>query len=322
MTLDLIRNIISLYIKWINIIFSFLDLSLLIVIDLFSLSLSLSLCFSPSLFHRSRSLPHSLRVLSSHLCDRNFPVTCILRLLSQRPSLFSLTCSPLSPLSSIFSICPRISSRQKLLPSRGKARWEPSLLQFRFFPRSLSPAISPRLYHNLSISLPLSSLMSPHRRVHARMRGRKFSPPLLLASSSSPRSLSWSLSLSLSWLISPFSVLPSLLHAGNKCACEWGEDFLLSSFFLSLARWKISVARKLFLTRVERKFFPSRTFFSLSLFPLLWPARCGREDQINGSNCSKLKSCYLMILIELGAEISWAWFSFQAPWICWGWFKF
>ena len=53
-----------------------------------------------------------------------------------------------------------------------------------------------------------------------------------------------------------------------------------------------------------------------------WPARSEeREGQINGPERSKLKSRYLTILMELGAEISWAWSSFQAPRICWGRFR-
>ena len=42
----------------------------------------------------------------------------------------------------------------------------------------------------------------------------------------------------------------------------------------------------------------------------------GERNDINGPNSSKLKSWYPTILIELGAKILWAWFSFQALRIC------
>ena len=108
------------------------------------------------------------------------------------------------------------------------------------------------------------------------------------------------------------------------------------SLSLSLPSLSLALSLRLFLAidreRNERKERRGERREETRLFSRLDCSGCygsrltgtiwGERDDINSPNLSKLKAWYPTILMELGAEISWAWSSFQAPRICWGWFKF
>ena len=120
--------------------------------------------------------------------------------------------------------------------------------------------------------------------------GRRGSPPSVFFSlSSSLPSLSLSLSLSLSFSLLVFPLSPSLSRDGNFSVTSSLSSSSLS--FLSLCRFCRSDLQV------------DRTNFDRSgLIGILKD----RGHQINGQKCSRLKSRYLTILMELKAEILWA----------------